>query len=45
MLVGLLDGPMPDLESTCDMLLRELREDNDQDDVALLIARVRPEPG
>ncbi|MFI9240949.1 SpoIIE family protein phosphatase [Streptomyces sp. NPDC053079] len=41
-LVGLLDGPMPDLESTCDMLLRELREDNDQDDVALLIARVRP---
>ncbi|MEU4211578.1 SpoIIE family protein phosphatase [Streptomyces sp. NPDC026206] len=43
-LIGLLDGPMPDLESTCDMLLHELREDNDQDDVALLIARVRPEP-
>ncbi|MEU1309581.1 SpoIIE family protein phosphatase [Streptomyces cinnamoneus] len=41
-LVGLLDGPPLDLESTCDLLLRELREDNDQDDVALLIARVRP---
>ncbi|MEV5239657.1 SpoIIE family protein phosphatase [Streptomyces cinnamoneus] len=42
-LVGLLDGPPLDLESTCDLLLRELREDNDQDDVALLIARVRPQ--
>ncbi|PHQ52452.1 PAS sensor protein [Streptomyces cinnamoneus] len=40
-LIDLLDGPRGDLEATCDLLLGELREDNDQDDVALLIARVR----
>ncbi|MFI9201535.1 SpoIIE family protein phosphatase [Streptomyces sp. NPDC053048] len=40
-LTGLLDGPRLGLEATCDLLLGELREDNDQDDVALLIARVR----
>ncbi|MEX2982713.1 SpoIIE family protein phosphatase [Streptomyces sp. C36] len=41
-LLRLLDGRDLDLESTCDLLLRELRADNDQDDVALLIARVPP---
>ncbi|MEU1373721.1 SpoIIE family protein phosphatase [Streptomyces triculaminicus] len=39
-LLRLLDGRDLDLESTCDLLLGELRADNDQDDVALLIARV-----
>ncbi|MBO0656294.1 SpoIIE family protein phosphatase [Streptomyces triculaminicus] len=41
-LLRLLDGRDLDLESTCDLLLGELRADNDQDDVALLIARVSP---
>ncbi|GHG48123.1 SpoIIE family protein phosphatase [Streptomyces griseocarneus] len=41
-LLGLLDGRDLDLEATCDLLLSELRADNDQDDVALLIAHVRP---
>ncbi|MEU3353664.1 SpoIIE family protein phosphatase [Streptomyces sp. NPDC037389] len=40
-LVDLLDRHRLDLEATCDLLLAELREGNDQDDVALLIARVR----
>lgn len=40
-LVDLLDRHRLDLEPTCDLLLAELREGNDQDDVALLIARVR----
>ncbi|MFQ6194812.1 SpoIIE family protein phosphatase [Streptomyces sp. NPDC000405] len=40
-LVDLLDRHRLDLEAMCDLLLTELREDNDQDDVALLIARVR----
>ncbi|MFF4407744.1 SpoIIE family protein phosphatase [Streptomyces sp. NPDC001404] len=44
-LLALLDGPRRDLEETCDLLLTALREDNDQDDVALLIARVGPYRG
>ncbi len=44
-LVDLLDGPWLDLEATCDMLLERLRDTNEQDDdVALLIARVRTDP-
>ncbi|GHF28903.1 hypothetical protein GCM10010218_07570 [Streptomyces mashuensis] len=44
-LVDLLAAAPPDLEATCDLLLHDLREDNDQDDVALLIARVREDGG
>ncbi|WP_407285286.1 SpoIIE family protein phosphatase [Streptomyces sp. BP-8] len=38
----LLDAPDRTLEETCDRLLRELRRPDDPDDVALLIARIRP---
>lgn len=44
-LADLLDRPPLGLEETCDLLLTALREDNDQDDVALLIARVTPPSG
>ncbi|RLU87550.1 PAS sensor protein [Streptomyces griseocarneus] len=39
-LLGVLSGAPRDLEATCDLLLSSLRDGNDQDDVALLIARV-----
>ncbi|GAA0472473.1 SpoIIE family protein phosphatase [Streptomyces sp. NPDC046215] len=39
LLTVLQDAP-EDLEATCDLLLRTLRDGNDQDDVALLVARV-----
>ncbi|MFG2290357.1 SpoIIE family protein phosphatase [Streptomyces sp. NPDC048595] len=38
----LLDAPDRTLEETCDRLLDELRRPDDPDDVALLIARIRP---
>ncbi|XCM84238.1 SpoIIE family protein phosphatase [Kitasatospora sp. HUAS MG31] len=38
----LLDHEDPTVEATCNRLLRELRQPGDHDDVALLIARVRP---
>ncbi|MEV4741811.1 SpoIIE family protein phosphatase [Streptomyces sp. NPDC049555] len=41
-LADLLADAPEDLEATCDLLLTELREDDAQDDVALLVARVRP---
>ncbi|MBP2406254.1 SpoIIE family protein phosphatase [Streptomyces syringium] len=41
-LLALLDGPPREPEATCDLLLKDLPEGND-DDVALLIARVRTE--
>ncbi|GAA2718738.1 MULTISPECIES: SpoIIE family protein phosphatase [Streptomyces] len=41
-LADLLADAPGDLEATCDLLLTELREDDAQDDVALLVARVRP---
>ncbi|GAA1110758.1 SpoIIE family protein phosphatase [Kitasatospora arboriphila] len=41
---GLLAQPDPTVDETCDRLLHELRHPGDHDDVALLIARVRPEP-
>ncbi|MFE7778376.1 SpoIIE family protein phosphatase [Streptomyces sp. NPDC057445] len=40
-LLRLLDDPQPGLEETCDRLLDSLRRGTGQDDVALLIARVR----
>ncbi|QGV82260.1 SpoIIE family protein phosphatase [Streptomyces ficellus] len=40
-LLDLLRTPDPTLEDTCDRLLRELRNGGNQDDVALLVARVR----
>ncbi|MEV8477220.1 SpoIIE family protein phosphatase [Streptomyces sp. NPDC051173] len=43
LLAVLADAPQ-DLEEACDLLLSSLRDGNDQDDVALLIARVRAEP-
>ncbi|MGW0898083.1 SpoIIE family protein phosphatase [Streptomyces goshikiensis] len=44
-LTTLLSHPNPSLEETCDRLLSELRQPDDRDDVALLIARTRPLPG
>ncbi|WP_116214836.1 SpoIIE family protein phosphatase [Streptomyces olivoreticuli] len=43
-LLSVLAGAPHDLEETCDLLLSSLRDGNDQDDVALLIARVEPGP-
>ncbi|MEU1365321.1 SpoIIE family protein phosphatase [Streptomyces sp. NPDC005803] len=40
-LLELLHAPDPSLEESCDRLLRELRDPQDPDDVALLVARVR----
>ncbi|MBT2401703.1 SpoIIE family protein phosphatase [Streptomyces sp. ISL-100] len=40
-LLTLLDGPQRALEYTCDHLLAALRQPDDHDDVALLIARIR----
>ncbi|MFF8289647.1 SpoIIE family protein phosphatase [Streptomyces sp. NPDC016309] len=40
-LLDLLRTPDPTLEATCDRLLRELLRGGNQDDVALLVARVR----
>jgi PAS domain S-box-containing protein len=39
-LLGFLDEPRRPLEETCDLLLYGLRHADDQDDVALLVARV-----
>ncbi|MFE3990129.1 SpoIIE family protein phosphatase [Streptomyces goshikiensis] len=44
-LTTLLSHPNPSLEETCDRLLSELRQPDDRDDVALLIARTRQLPG
>ncbi|MGW2825286.1 SpoIIE family protein phosphatase [Streptomyces sp. NPDC001443] len=41
-LLGLLDAPDCTLEETCNRLLGSLRNPQDHDDVALLIARARP---
>ncbi|WP_030297729.1 SpoIIE family protein phosphatase [Streptomyces katrae] len=41
-LTSLLGDPVRPLEETCDLLLSELRQPDDRDDVALLIARTRP---
>jgi serine phosphatase RsbU (regulator of sigma subunit) len=41
-LLHLLDAPASPLEETCDRLLTELRDPDDHDDVALLIAYARP---
>ncbi|KPI33832.1 putative PAS/PAC sensor protein [Actinobacteria bacterium OV450] len=41
-LTALLGDPERPLEETCDLLLGELRQPDDRDDVALLIARTRP---
>ncbi|WKK24806.1 SpoIIE family protein phosphatase [Streptomyces olivoreticuli] len=43
-LLAVLAEAPHDLEETCDLLLSSLRDGNDQDDVALLIARVEPGP-
>ncbi|MER5750249.1 SpoIIE family protein phosphatase [Streptomyces sp. NPDC002088] len=43
MLLTLLDDPSRPLESVCDHLLRTLHHPDNHDDVALLIARARPE--
>ncbi|MFD9218896.1 SpoIIE family protein phosphatase [Streptomyces sp. NPDC060064] len=43
-LLALLAAPPRSLEETCDVLLHSLRHPGDHDDVALLIARVRPWP-
>ncbi|MEU7554966.1 SpoIIE family protein phosphatase [Streptomyces sp. NPDC044571] len=43
-LTALLGDPGRPLEDTCDLLLRTLRQPDDRDDVALLIARGRPLP-
>ncbi len=40
--IQLLDSPDRPLEDTCDQLLDALRDPDDPDDVALLIARARP---
>ncbi|MFF4602888.1 SpoIIE family protein phosphatase [Streptomyces sp. NPDC001339] len=42
LLLRLLDRPDRSLEHTCDRLLEALRDPDDPDDVALLIARIRP---
>ncbi|MET9883380.1 SpoIIE family protein phosphatase [Streptomyces sp. NPDC006430] len=41
-LTDLLRDPGRSLEGTCDRLLAELRQPDDRDDVALLVARTRP---
>ncbi|MEU6869009.1 PP2C family protein-serine/threonine phosphatase, partial [Streptomyces sp. NPDC046876] len=41
-LTALLDDPRRALEETCDLLLGRLRQPDDRDDVALLIARTKP---
>ncbi|MEU3777533.1 SpoIIE family protein phosphatase [Streptomyces sp. NPDC032472] len=41
-LTVLLDDPRRALEETCDLLLGRLRQPDDRDDVALLIARTKP---
>ncbi|MGW4033899.1 SpoIIE family protein phosphatase [Streptomyces sp. NPDC004838] len=43
-LLGVLDNPDRDLEETCDRLLATLRDADDHDDVAILIARPGPRP-
>ncbi|MBC9727774.1 PAS domain-containing protein [Streptomyces sp. TRM68367] len=43
-LLALLDGPDRPLDEVCDLLLQALREPDNSDDVALLIARARPMP-
>ncbi|MDG9718049.1 SpoIIE family protein phosphatase [Streptomyces sp. DH24] len=43
-LLALLDGPDRPLEEVCDLLLRTLREPDNSDDVALLIACARELP-
>ncbi|WP_432092718.1 SpoIIE family protein phosphatase [Streptomyces sp. bgisy100] len=42
-LVRMLSGPRRSLERTCDLLLHSLRDPDGHDDVALLVAEVRPE--
>ncbi|MFG2944124.1 SpoIIE family protein phosphatase [Streptomyces adustus] len=44
MLLALLDDPARPLESMCDHLLDTLHHPDNHDDVALLVARARPEP-
>ncbi|MFJ6048854.1 SpoIIE family protein phosphatase [Streptomyces sp. NPDC092307] len=44
LLLGLLTGPGLPLEATCDRLLSALRHPDAADDVALVIAHVRPHP-
>ncbi|MGW3322274.1 SpoIIE family protein phosphatase [Streptomyces virginiae] len=44
LLLGLLTGPGLPLEATCDRLLSALRHPDAADDVALVIADVRPHP-
>lgn len=41
LLLALLDGSQRNLEATCDHLLAALRQPDNHDDVALLIARIR----
>ncbi|MGP4002324.1 SpoIIE family protein phosphatase [Streptomyces sp. 8N706] len=41
-LVRMLSGPRRSLERTCDLLLHSLRDPDGHDDVALLVAEVRP---
>ena len=41
--LGLLDDPTRPLEDVCDLLLRTLHHPDNHDDVALLIARARPQ--
>ncbi|MFF2411718.1 SpoIIE family protein phosphatase [Streptomyces sp. NPDC058092] len=43
-LLDVLDGPDRSLDETCDRLLDSLRDPDDHDDVAILIARPRPRP-
>lgn len=43
-LLDVLDGPDRSLDETCDRLLDTLRDPDDHDDVAILIARPRPRP-
>ena len=43
-LLALLDDPSRPLEDTCDLLLRTLHEPDNDDDVAVLIARALPLP-
>ncbi|GGT40028.1 SpoIIE family protein phosphatase [Streptomyces chromofuscus] len=42
-LLGLLDDPGRPLEEVCDLLVRTLHHPDNHDDVAVLIARARPE--
>ncbi|MFE5922216.1 SpoIIE family protein phosphatase [Streptomyces sp. NPDC056468] len=43
-LLNVLDDPNRSIDATCDLLLHTLRDDDDHDDVALLIARAGPSP-